>query len=781
MLIQEKSPPVENGEGFNNISDNTHYSLYANIRHPRPAKHIGLAELLALCERPSIGPKVDAAAITPFKSDGKTKEHAEVALYYAVIIDHDNDNLSRDQLASLYDAFGCAYLAFTTSSHLRDGKGQRWKVIIPLAEAFTHPQYIELAGGLALMMGTDDAQARGTQVFYAPNKLSANAPYEFIDCTNRPALDSTHWLAEAALACMTVAKPPAQVKPKPHKVSDDNGIIAMVNNAYPIRTLLESAGYKQRGQKYLSPNSDTGTPGVVVLEHDGKELAYSHHSASDPLSRENHNDHALDAFDVAVALFYGGDERAALATEAAKLDPQGQRERQRAFMVEQSGELAATAFSTSAAAPQTDLDLARQLAAEITPENVLTDPVGVWYWSNNGVWSCQDDRAIKQWVQNFITGKVDRIGKSKVDSIADLFKNHTYKSHHQFDIGPPECVNAINGEVTLINGVWSVMTHNREHYRTTQIPVSYDPNAIAPKFNQFMAEVFNGDNDATEKRLTILEMIGYSLMAHCRHERFIILVGSGANGKSVLLAVLEALLGSCNVAGVQPSQFNRSFQRAHLHSKLANIVTEIRQGEVIDDASLKGIVSGEPTTVEHKFKDPFVMRPFATCWFGTNHMPHTRDFSDALFRRALVMEFNNRFKPELGNCDPLLKEKLLDELPGILRLCLDAYARAVRDGFTTPASCQGARERWRLEADQVAQFIEMECESDPVARIPPQNLFNAYRNWATEQGIQKKLTQRSFLDRVVALGYERQRSNSVRYISGLKCVRASSPFLGAGG
>lgn len=771
MLIQELSPPTVKSEL---------YTLYDNIRHTDPAKHIGLNELLAMARNPSVGQKNAAAAITPFHSNGKTKSTAEAALYYAIVIDHDNDNLSRDQLAGIYNGFECAYLAFTTSSHLQDGKGQRWKVLLPLADSITHAQYIELASGLALMMDADAAQARGTQVFYAPNKLSANAPYEFIDCTNRPALALNHWLAEAALACMTAAKPqaPANPQPKPRSITDDNGIITMVNNAYPIRVLLESAGYKQRGQKYLSPNSSTGTPGVVVLEHEGKELAYSHHSASDPLSRENHNDHALDAFDVAVALFYGGDERAALAAEAAKLDPEGQRQRQRAFMAKQSGELAASAFGTPAAAPQTDLDLARQLAAEITPQNVLTDPVGVWHWSNDGAWSRQDDRAVKQWVQKFITGKVDRIGKSKVDSIADLFKNHTYKSHHEFDVGPPECVNALNGEITLINGVWSVIPHNREHYRTTQIPVSYDAKAIAPRFNQFMAEVFNGDNDASDKRTALLEMMGYSLMAHCRHERFIILVGSGANGKSVLLAVLEALLGSRNVAGVQPSQFSRSFQRAHLHSKLANIVTEIRQGEVIDDASLKGIVSGEPTTVEHKFKDPFMMRPFSTCWFGTNHMPHTRDFSDALFRRALIVDFNNRFKPELGNCDPQLKDKLLDELPGILCLCLDSYANAVSHGFTTPMSCQSARERWRLEADQVAQFIESECEPVTWERIPPQLLFNAYRGWASDNGIQKKLTQRSFLDRVVALGYERQKSSGIRYICGLKCVRVISPFLG---
>ncbi|WP_372972427.1 phage/plasmid primase, P4 family [Marinobacter sp.] len=419
-----------------------------------------------------------------------------------------------------------------------------------------------------------------------------------------------------------------------------------------------------------------------------------------------------------------------------------------------------------------DLQLARALVQEIGQDNVMAADTFVWQWRDTGVWQKQEDRTVKQWVQHHLAENAEGVKKSLVDSVTDLFRTEIFKPHHIFDIGPPECVNTLNGELVLMDGQWHLLPHDREHYRTTQIPVEYDPKAQAPRFVQFMAEVFKDDPDAGDKAQALLEMIGYTLMAHCRHEKFIILVGSGANGKSVLLSVLEALAGSENVAGVQPSQFDRSFQRAHLHGKLANIVTEIKQGEMIDDASLKGIVSGEPTTVEHKFRDPFVMRPYATCWFGTNHMPHTRDFSDALFRRALVVEFNNKFKPELGNCDPQLKDKLMEELPGILSLALDAYADALTHSFTMPDSCRQAREQWRLEADQVAQFVEAECQDDPDGKVKPQPLFNAYRQWADENGIHKRLTQRSFGDRLVALGYGRTKSDGERYHMGLKCQRA---------
>ncbi|MCB9973989.1 MAG: hypothetical protein H6854_05490 [Rhodospirillales bacterium] len=134
--------------------------------------------------------------------------------------------------------------------------------------------------------------------------------------------------------------------------------------------------------------------------------------------------------------------------------------------------------------------------------------------------------------------------------------------------------------------------------------------------------------------------MGYSLMCHADYEKFIILIGSGANGKSVFLSVLEALIGKENTAAVQPSKLADKFQRVFLHLKLINLVTEIAEGDLIADAELKAITSGEVTTVENKFERAFNFKPYCTCWFGTNHMPHTRDFSEALFRRALVIPFD---------------------------------------------------------------------------------------------------------------------------------------------
>jgi len=238
--------------------------------------------------------------------------------------------------------------------------------------------------------------------------------------------------------------------------------------------------------------------------------------------------------------------------------------------------------------------------------------------------------------------------------------------------------------------------------------------------------------------------------------------------------VLEALIGPRYVCAVQPSQFDNRFQRAHLHGRLANIVTEIAEGAEIADAQLKALVSGELTTAEHKMKPPFDFRPFATCWFGTNHMPHTRDFSDALFRRAIVLTFNRKFYGK--DRDPHLKDKLLAELPGILAVSLRAIAGVMQRGeFTIPASSMEAAREWRTEADQVAQFVEEACVVGAGLKVPSSEVYSAYQAWALSSGIRRTLNRKNFTQRLERLGMQAGRTGAMRIIHGV-AVRAMEAY-----
>lgn len=149
-------------------------------------------------------------------------------------------------------------------------------------------------------------------------------------------------------------------------------------------------------------------------------------------------------------------------------------------------------------------------------------------------------------------------------------------------------------------------------------------------------------------------------------------------------------------------------------------------------------------------------------------MPHTRDFSAALFRRAIIFRFGRTFATH--EQDPNLKDTLMTELPGILNEAIWAYAHAVLggNGFTEAPSSVEEKKAWRLEADQVAGFVDECCFSDPTGIVPIGELFSFYQKWASHQGLKLTLNKRNFRSRLTNLGFGQGSRREARTVSGLQ-------------
>lgn len=326
--------------------------LYSSVEDANPARLISLAELAAMASEPTLGKKLKAAAVTPYSATGKKKEHALQSSYHLIVIDHDHDNLDAAGIESIYDSFGVAFLAYTTSTHQRPDKqdaiANRWKVLVPLAAPIDSKLYNRIARGLACALGADPAQANAQQVFFAPNRVDVDQPYHHLDRLSRPHLDvddSTNPLIYAAnqgwqeiQRAEAAKEAAATAKPRKALPAEQAGIIGLIQCAYGIHSLLQAAGHKLQSGNYLSPHSSSGNAGGKILERDGKEVFYSHHGDSDPLSNLNHNGHALDVADVLCVLEYRGDFNAMIREEAKKLDAEGNARRQRDEMKRRQAE-----------------------------------------------------------------------------------------------------------------------------------------------------------------------------------------------------------------------------------------------------------------------------------------------------------------------------------------------------------------------------------------------------------------------------------------------------------
>lgn len=329
-----------------------------------PAKHISLAQLAQLAQTPTVAAngihpakatkeqrnklKAQAALITPFDGNGKNGDAAEQASYAVIVQDHDDDNKSESDIRAIYAALEVPYLAFTTGSHTDDAP--RWKVVIPLAVPCNAEQHGKISRGLAQSLGTDTAQARKQQGFYAPHKLIDDAPYSVInELDSYPPVDikdTAHpftvevmqgW-AELEEAEEEGAAAQAQVKKLQPTNAQGAGIIGKIAEYYShdLRAVLQQRGYMGNGRKMLRPNSSSGAPAVRLFDEGTPEVrCYSHHGADDPLSALNHGGHALDLPAVICALDFNNDTAAMVRHYAPQVDADGQAIRQREYAKEQ--------------------------------------------------------------------------------------------------------------------------------------------------------------------------------------------------------------------------------------------------------------------------------------------------------------------------------------------------------------------------------------------------------------------------------------------------------------
>jgi len=404
----------------------------------------------------------------------------------------------------------------------------------------------------------------------------------------------------------------------------------------------------------------------------------------------------------------------------------------------------------------TEDELADIVLKALGKQNLITNYSGTMHW-NGQRWNRLGDELLRELVRPTLRTLGIPIRRALIVNVSNLVEDRTFDLNRRFNISKNHIVSVLNGDLLYLDGKWKLTPPERDRMRTTVLPHIYDPDATAPVFMQFLDDIFYGDADAHEKANLLLQHIGYALQTHCNLERFAIYVGTGGNGKSILLYTLKDLIGIENVAAVQPHMLKNTFHRAFLNNKLANIITESDQGGKLPAAEIKALVSGEAMTVDHKFGHPFVMEPFATLFWATNHLPYPQDYSDALYRRVDIVEFNRKFEGQDRNLN--LRNELKEEMPGILNAALAAYATVLKGDFEEPMSVSQAKAKWRKDSNSVACWAEERLERAMLEELQSKLAYDDFTEWSKDNGHKLVITQTTFTERLKLLGYEKIRTS----------------------
>jgi len=294
----------------------------------------------------------------------------------------------------------------------------------------------------------------------------------------------------------------------------------------------------------------------------------------------------------------------------------------------------------------------------------------------------------------------------------------------------PFLVTAQNMTIDLRTG--KAYDPKREDMITKKLGALYDPAARCPRWTRHLSEVFNSD---AEMIGFVKRAMGYTLTGDTREQKLFLLHGFGANGKSVTLTALTKIFGEYQDS-TPFDTFDADTQWArHDIAKMkgARLVSVIETNEDrrLNEARVKSLTGCDEITAEAKYQDPYNYRPIFKIWLAMNHLPIVRGTDRAIWRRILLLNFNQSFE---GREDKTLDTQLQSELAGILNWLIEGAQEWLKDGLNPPASVLDATREYRSEMDLVGQWLDSCTVTNEAATCEAGRAYQSYADWCKDNG-----------------------------------------------
>lgn len=292
--------------------------------------------------------------------------------------------------------------------------------------------------------------------------------------------------------------------------------------------------------------------------------------------------------------------------------------------------------------------------------------------------------------------------------------------------------NLPNGTLNLNTG--QIGSHNSEDRITHLAGIDYDPSAKCDRFKKFIHEISLGDPELIR---LFQVMAGYCLSGDVREQIFFLFIGTGGNGKSVLVEVLAELLGSyaCTAAPgllVEKRHDEHPTEIYDLKGRRLIICSETNDGSKFNADKLKKL-TGDGTLKARPMRGDFVEFPmYGKIVLLTNNLPRITGRDRGIWRRIFPISFDAIFEGDRK--DKHLKDKLLKELPGILNWAVEGFKLFLQEGFKLPASSKKLLMQYRDQEDVLLDFTDAWLHPQEGIKTALTEVLKAYRRVCQTEG-----------------------------------------------
>lgn len=297
--------------------------------------------------------------------------------------------------------------------------------------------------------------------------------------------------------------------------------------------------------------------------------------------------------------------------------------------------------------------------------------------------------------------------------------------------------------------------------------INYDKDEVCPLWEQSILEIFSNDEELVRY---FQRCVGYTLTGQTNEQKFFLLYGTGANGKSVIFEILRELLGDYAI-NTRFDTFERKHNKqsneiARLHNYRLVTANESGDTKKLDSELLKEVTGGDRVTGRFLYKESFDFSPQFKLWLASNSLPTVTDLSLGFWRRLQIMPLLEKFIGE--KADLHLVDKLKSELSGILNWAINGFEQYAKKGLNPPKKVINAVDEYKSDSDIVSKFVA-ECVIESKDEIiTAKYLYQCFAKWYDENYSGKPISQIMFGKRMGTIGHKSEKIGGVKKYIGIK-------------
>lgn len=370
---------------------------------------------------------------------------------------------------------------------------------------------------------------------------------------------------------------------------------------------------------------------------------------------------------------------------------------------------------------------------------------------------------------------------SKAKSLMPLITSEFYDSKFITKLNNRKDVLPVKkGIISLKSG--DFIERTKYDFFSFELPIKwkgldYDTELI----ERFMDDIMLCDKDMVRY---LQKLLGYSITGYIKEQKFVILWGTGGNGKSLLQDILKELMveyyRQCTsdivIQGKKSNVGSASPHIMQLMGARLAFVDESKKGAKLNEEIVKSVTGCSSITSRPLFKDLITFEPTFQLFLLTNYKPEI-NVSPSLERRLVLIPFLAEFKDEDKYDENNDKHKLKDvNIEDLLKTNLDKLlvwlvngsVKYFEDGLgSMPNLAKKATKDYFNDNDNIKNMIDEYCDKDESGFVYHKDLYYIYTR---DYGIISKM---SFTNMMKNYGYIIKKKKQGNGFIGLKIKESS--------